>query len=347
MVAPVVKAPIKYLSVPTGKPMVHIVVDGYRQKKPYTLNLAVASQWGVTTFQTHSYYMAANVTVGDLDSIPTSTKNKAYDKLVDMMRSSASIGAALAEASDAYAMVANRAKQLLSFGQAVKRLQFDKAAAILRASTVPKGVSKRKSFASNYLEFHFGWSPMIGDIYDAIDVLQSPMDNFTPRGKASTGTMQYESQKGPPAEYSSKTTATWSGHVHAGVDVRITNPNLWLANQLGLINPAAVVWEVVPFSFVVDWFVNVEQTLSSFTDFLGLEATNPFTTLVFKQKARAQWGKPYFYASGNQYCRMRRDLSLLRPALARKVYKADNLRRALAQVSLLNNLFLEGGKRSR
>lgn len=347
MVKPVVRAPIKYLSVPAGQPKVHIVVDGYRQKPPFNLNLPVTSYFGTTLYQTHSYYMAANVAIGSTGNIPDSVKNKAYDKLVDKMRSSASIGAALAEASDSYAMVANRAKQLLDFGRAVKKLQFSKAADILRQSTIPKGVSKKKSFASNYLEYHFGWSPMIGDIYDAIDVLQSPMENFSPRGKASTGSMQYFSQRSPPADYSSRTTGVWSGHVHAGVDVRIVNPNLWLANQLGLVNPASVAWEVVPFSFVVDWFVNVEQTLSSFTDFLGLETSNPFTTLMFKQKAATTWGKPYFWRSGNSYIEFTRSLTLLKPVLARKNYKADNLRRALSQVALLNNLFLEGRSRSR
>jgi hypothetical protein len=63
-----------------------------------------------------------------------------------------------------------------------------------------------------------------------------------------------------------------------GAEVHISNPNLYLANKLGFVNPAVIAWELVPFSFVVDWFVPVGNFLSQWTDFVGLSLQNGYTT---------------------------------------------------------------------
>lgn len=52
--------------------------------------------------------------------------------------------------------------------------------------------------------------------------------------------------------------------------VTVNNPNLLLLNKLGLLNPASIAWELVPYSFVLDWFANINTVLSQFTDFAGL-----------------------------------------------------------------------------
>lgn len=54
----------------------------------------------------------------------------------------------------------------------------------------------------------------------------------------------------------------------------VSNPNLALANRLGVINPAVVAWDLVPWSFVVNMFVNVNELLSSLTDEVGYDVTD-------------------------------------------------------------------------
>jgi len=61
-------------------------------------------------------------------------------------------------------------------------------------------------------------------------------------------------------------------------EVKISNPNVAIANQMGFVNPLSVAWEAVPFSFVVDWFANVGQCLSAMTDFAGFSVTRSWTT---------------------------------------------------------------------
>lgn len=45
----------------------------------------------------------------------------------------------------------------------------------------------------------------------------------------------------------------------------LTNANLAEFSSLGLINPLEIIWELVPYSFVVDWFLPVGNWLSSMT----------------------------------------------------------------------------------
>lgn len=52
--------------------------------------------------------------------------------------------------------------------------------------------------------------------------------------------------------------------------LKISNPQLSQLQQLGLTNPALVAWELVPFSFVFDWFISVGQYLQGITALHGV-----------------------------------------------------------------------------
>lgn len=49
------------------------------------------------------------------------------------------------------------------------------------------------------------------------------------------------------------------------------NPGLRQLNGLGLLNPALLWWELLPYSFVVDWFLPVGDVLTSLTAGIGMD----------------------------------------------------------------------------
>lgn len=53
-------------------------------------------------------------------------------------------------------------------------------------------------------------------------------------------------------------------------------------NQLGLTNPVEVVWELVPYSFVVDWFLDVGGWVSSLSAAVGVTFVEGSQTLMQK-----------------------------------------------------------------
>lgn len=302
-------------------------------------------------------------TIGNFDF--TDLQNKSYDKLKGRIYDEAQMAVNLIEGRQSLQMIASRAGQLLRFSKRLRKLDFSGAARELRLSTVPKGVSTKKAFASNWLEYYFGWSPLIGDIYSAVDILQSPLKEQFASGSAFTkgGVVNlqtpYETEN--PRAFNNwcyrrfyETLQYTKAVSRQGVEVAVSNPNLFLANQLGLVNPATVIWEVIPFSFVVDWFVNVEQFLSSGTDFAGLTLQNAYNTRYLECRyeyylfTRFRWwvegtyhpNDRYYYTSTlnhivTQGYHVVRNLGLATPILSVRPLKLPSWKRALTATSLL------------
>lgn len=66
-------------------------------------------------------------------------------------------------------------------------------------------------------------------------------------------------------------TRLYTENYEASITYRFSmkHPNLSGANSLGLVNLQALAWELVPMSFVVDWFVNIGDVLRNMTSFYG------------------------------------------------------------------------------
>lgn len=209
-----------------------------------------------------------------------SLKTKAYEKFRDELLEFSMVAVNYAERKQAVDALARRstgaAAALLGIRQ--KRWQ-----ALARAA---------KKFGQNwnkaFLEVHFGWIPLIHDVYNAVEAILKP-----PTGK--------HIRRGATSHYKRISVSggnfyqiwdTTDGVVIQG-KVQIINPNLVLLNQLGLLNPASVAWELVPFSFVIDWFGNINTVLSQFTDFAGVDTSRVSFTTRTQGSWKEFYGPPY------------------------------------------------------
>lgn len=293
MVAPIIGPIITEIggSGPDNQPL-YSFKRAYRQGRPYNLALEYESHVGKVHARVgNPPYGARRVGTPDVIDWVTWTdlENKSYDKLKNSMADRAALAVTLMEGRQALTMIASRSRQLMLAAKELKKFNLPQVVKTLKLSAAPKGVSAKKAFASNWLEFSFGWSPLIMDIGACVDVLQKSLKEQYVRGSATSRRSQTDLS--PPYAIYTPTAfnaasvqigyerLTFSKQVSAqGCRVAVSNPNLFLANQLGFVNPATVAWELVPFSFVVDWFINVEQFLSSGTDFLGLTVEAPWST---------------------------------------------------------------------
>lgn len=134
---------------------------------------------------------------------------------------------------------------------------------------VIKPINHRKfatgTLSSNWLELQYGWLPLLGDTRGAAESLAHAMEvpfrkKFTVRKrKEKMSTKQY-GLNGPCRD--NRTYASWYSCDRLQIHIEMAErPSLsW---TLGLENPELVAWELLPWSFVIDWFLPIGQYLEA------------------------------------------------------------------------------------
>lgn len=213
-------------------------------------------------------------------------RNKLHEKLWSKIHETAEMATAIATHKEAVDMIVNRATRIYKAYKALRKGKFKRFLHELAVPPKPKHLktkwSRPKDASALWLEYHFGWSPAIGDIYAAIDILQADYPNKIVRAAVKRSWQYvYRSPTGATNNFNEERTL-YRETMAAQVVVEVENYNLYRANQLGLVNPANVVWETIPFSFMVDWFIPVGDFLNSFTEELGLSLTDKRMTLLWE-----------------------------------------------------------------
>lgn len=313
MVAPVVGPIVKPVVVRTKTSANGVVAtvfrkerSGFRQRRPYNLPLpATMTEWkardGIIDTRSpelidyqsgaaHSKVWLPNSSPGK--SVYQEAYNSAYSRLVNNLNGDAALGINYVQRKQAMSMIGDRALQLYNFSRHLRRLEFAKAADDLNLSRKRLRTmnlkSEAKGFGNNWLEFHFGWSPLIHDIHKAIDLSQNPIPDSFIQGTAKGAGRKLE-RVYAPGYYTQFFNWDFTVKVKIGTHIYVSNPNLYLANKLGLVNPAIVIWDAVPFSFVVDWFGTLNAVMASWTDFAGLTLVNPWNSTFYRSSYEETW----------------------------------------------------------
>lgn len=119
-----------------------------------------------------------------------------------------------------------------------------------------------------WLELNFGWGPLIDDIRAMCNVMSQEVPLERISSSASDSIDIYN--RYPLRQDLTVDSCIGIKKLRYTTFVAAINPNLLLAKQLGLTNPLQVVWDAVPFSFALDWFLPVNKYLSSFDMSLGV-----------------------------------------------------------------------------
>ena len=113
-----------------------------------------------------------------------------------------------------------------------------------------------------WLETWFGWLPTVADIQACAEIICSPiMDHHILQTAAYDYRWRY--RRDYPGVGYTQILAYGKGYVKIGFQVSVTNPNLYLLNTLGLLNPFVVGWDLIKFSWLVGWVGNFQQVMQS------------------------------------------------------------------------------------
>lgn len=178
---------------------------------------------------------------------------------------------------EAIDMVTERIGKLITAMRALRRAnwrQFKKALGLNKRLKKPQSFGKDRS--GNWLEYSYGWAPLYSDIYTILNETLEPPSAIIRKRIKRTAVMERKGRKwvvGNTYE-NEHTIATSTMKITQQIKVELDVPQLAALQQYGVLNPAAVAWEAIPFSFVVDWFYPVGDFLGQLNYSAGLKLSN-------------------------------------------------------------------------
>lgn len=306
---------------------------------------------GVIYFGHEAYGFAFNAnSIINLDHVKSIAGQRVWNKAYEDFKESAigetsSLGITFAQWRQSLGMVANRAWQLGSAARHLLRGRPNSFLTALGLAPQPKYDRRNRDYvkkgADIFLEYSFGWKPLVSDLHAALlQCEENPPAYHAARGSA----LSFIDERVSSSSY---VYLLGSYSVTQRATVNVTNPNLFLANQLGLVNLGSVLFDGIAFSFVADWFFDVQNWIDSFTDFLGVAVSDAATTETYRGAVLAYPYDPKTYTQIphelNVVRLMRRRPGLIRPYPNLDVLgnSGRSLVRAANAVSLLTQILLK------
>lgn len=203
------------------------------------------------------------------------------DNLSDQRDITVNWAMTVAERRETISMLDKRLTQLVSVVRNLRRGRFERAHEQLfnkKPARKYRGPRTKDRAASLWLEWTYGWSPFLSDIYNATnDLVKIPRPLILrASGKSAKRDDRVVSTSSAFGGMDVIPNLNYNVSVksHVGLKYvsyyRVENAKFASAAGAGLTNPALLVWELIPGSFVFDWFGNVGNVLNDITIANGL-----------------------------------------------------------------------------
>lgn len=130
--------------------------------------------------------------------------------------------------------------------------------------------------ANSWLELQYGWKPLLSDVYSHAEALAEQMVargnelRYVSAKRSGKISKTFDQNEGLGETWSMYRQVRIETYCMMGVWYRLKDGVLNPINTFGLNNPLTVAWELVPFSFVVDWFLPIGNALEQLTATSGL-----------------------------------------------------------------------------
>lgn len=155
-------------------------------------------------------------------------------------------------------MVVNAAHSIGGALRDLRRGRFESAARRLGVNQRPSKLSE-KDVAGRWLELQYGWLPLMSDVYEASKAYEAltkgPRIDRVSVSLTREGVFDSSSSK---LNWSCKGTVKEKWRL-----IYEMTEQLSAGRSLGLTDPLSVAWEIIPYSFVVDWFIPIGTYLEN------------------------------------------------------------------------------------
>lgn len=202
-------------------------------------------------------------------------ERRLQSKALARFSSNAGLGVTLAEATGTLRSLGDRLSAVASILNAIRTRDFRKALSVLHQHTgydTTRAAARLKArpdrtyadrASSFWLETVFGWVPLLQSIYDSLAVLG---DDYRTERRSRASDKANGLRVGIVAEFKTSDGNRFS--------------------KLGITNPAEIIWDLVPFSFVIDWFIPIANSIRFF-------GARSLTTDIWMWSSR-EWGREWY-----------------------------------------------------
>lgn len=298
------------------------------------------------------YYDAGVVWTGVFgplpESVPASVRTAMHFQVLDKVKAQKmDLGTTIAEFPKTARMVGRAATNIANSIRYARRGNF-------LAAFEAVGLDYRDKFrpvkdvSKNWLALQYGWTPLMLDVESACDVLSTGLGDWR---YGATAKRPFPYGFDPSAVGSQIVTRTGERHLKLRLDFQVDNSRAMTFSQLGLTNAAAIAWELVPFSFVADWFVPIGDWLGAlhlgmfatfkggtFTDYINIVDTH-----VGERSLSSGWLTVGSYGHRRRYIRVKRELiSSYLPSIIATPDFSLSLKQMASGLSLLQEVVVRG-----
>lgn len=178
----------------------------------------------------------------------------------------------------------------------VKHGRIGRAASVLGVQGHRTKLSK-KDVSGNWLELQYGWLPFLGSVKDGMDAWASMNSKRKTSVRASVKYGRSLEGSQSPSTYSCMGQVTCRKRIVYEMTERLS-----ASRELGLLDPYSIAWELLPFSFVVDWFIPIGAYLENLNIIPQLEGRFCTTTLVTINVPNGKvYSDPYYKGADVRY----------------------------------------------
>lgn len=288
-------------------------------------------------------------------SLPPNFDLELISDLVSQIRGSDfNLGVSLAEGKESLGTIVNAATRIRLGLTSLKRGHFEEIPGALGiglndprsgpANQAARRHARTGNLTGAWLEYQYGWRPLVNDVYEASKALA--FENVQPQRKS------YRAKKHYVHRYDNPNASAYGWDQVKAITkkqiiARFTEDPLTTAERLGLTNPSLILWELVPYSFVVDWFAPIGSYLETRSLASSLVGGNFVVSTKIESWFSGLTGASVQITGGESMffheVRFQREIQ---GALAVPPPKLDlsgsfSWKRAVSALSLLNNLNLK------
>lgn len=168
----------------------------------------------------------------------------------------------------------------------IKRGQFAAAADTLSTELSRRGAAQMRSLkaatpnqrlANGWLSYQYGWKPLVSDVYGGIEAYHRKMEVGQVISRAvgkpiegRGGSMGFTKNLSP--DYLGKRNINLAAiPPRVRITATIEDKRRRTLQELGLLNPGNLAWNLLPYSFVADWFFGIGDYLAGSTALQGMK----------------------------------------------------------------------------